>query len=102
MQRRDQVALATRSALAETHPATGNQPRTLRSATDAERQRVERFCVDHPEYARLGHEPLLQVASTFLDDEDLALRGELRAAGVPMGWRRSEGDDEGVRMAEEL
>lgn len=71
----------------------GSVSRTLRSVTDEEKERLERFCAEHPEYEKLGYGALLQVAATYRDEDTERTFGELRAAGVPAGFRRAENDD---------
>lgn len=105
-----QLALAVLVPAANPNPASRRQkprsltvvdsgsspyaPGALRASTDREHERVVRFTREHPEYERaLGYEGLKQVAAGYLDDEDLAVRGELRAAGVQLGFRRVESDD---------
>lgn len=69
-------------------------PGALRTATDAEHERVRKFCGEHPEYERaLGYEGLKQVAATYLDDDDRRVRGEMNAAGVRADWRSGGGRD---------
>ena len=72
-------------------PSSPYAPGALRATTDCERERVERLCLAHPEFAKLGHDPLLQLAETYLDDEDRALRSELPREAV--GYRRPRSDD---------
>jgi len=76
-------------------------PGALRATTDAERARLDALTRRHPELERLGYEGLRQVASGYLDDADLALRGELREAGVPIGWHREDSDDVNPRWSDE-
>lgn len=93
---------APRLPVAQDTPASPYAPGALRKATDVEHGRVVRFCEAHPEYVgRLGYEGLRQVAATYLDEEDRAVRGEMRAAGVPAGWHRVESDDVNPRWSDE-
>ncbi|MBF6571700.1 MAG: hypothetical protein IVW54_22905 [Candidatus Binataceae bacterium] len=71
----------------------------LRETTDTERSRAEALCERHPEFARLGHDQLLQVADTYLDEADHALRSELPMGAV--GYRRQESDDTAPRWSDE-
>lgn len=90
-------------AVADT-PKSPYAPGAIRSTTDEEHSRLCAFCSEHPEFAnRLGYEGLRQVAATYLDDADTALRSELRAAGVRGDWRRGVRDEEtgDFRLAEE-
>ena len=85
-------------------PSSPYAPGAIRCTTDEEHSRLCNFCTAHPEFAdRLGYEGLKQVAATYLDDGDMAVRSELRAAGVSGDWRRGVRDDEtgGLRLAEE-
>lgn len=90
-------------AVAADTPSSPYAPGAIRCATDDEHSRTCAFCNAHPEYAdRLGYEGLKQVAATWLDDGDMAVRGELRAAGVSGDWKRGVRDEEGdLRLAEE-
>lgn len=89
--RRTRAALL---AVAKDTPSSPYAPGALRAVTDAEHARVAVFCERHPEYVgRLGYEGLRQIAATYLDEGDQAVRGELRSAGVPAGWRPLETDD---------
>lgn len=72
-------------------PSSPYAPGALRVATDGERERVEALCAQYPEFARLGYEPLLQIAETYLDDADHALRAELPMGAA--GYRRHDEDD---------
>lgn len=85
-------------------PSSPYAPGAIRHTTDEEHSRMRSFCAAHPEFAdRLGYEGLRQVAATYLDEADMAVRGELRAAGVSGDWRRGVRDDEtgDFRLAEE-
>ena len=66
----------------------------MRAITDTEHSRVLQFCGEHPEFERaLGYEGLKQVAATYLDDTDRALRAEMSAAGARADWRVDGGRD---------
>jgi hypothetical protein len=68
-------------------------PGRLRTASDHEAAVVAGFKSRFPEFERLGHDELLQIAATYLSDDDHLTRAKLRGEGVPAGWRRDRGDD---------
>lgn len=74
-------------------------PGAVRAGSDAEHALVAAFVSAHPEYERLGHEGVLQIAATFKDSLDHYIDGELRAAGVPLDWEPF--DDIELALAEE-
>lgn len=85
---------AARLPVVQDTPASPYAVGPLRAATDAEHARLVAFNEKYPGFARaLGHEGLLQIAAGYLDDDDLATRGDLRRSGVSIGWRRPESDD---------
>lgn len=65
---------------------------SIRSVTDAERERAAAFCARHPEFEKLGHDALMQVAGTYRDLDDHAVIDGLRGTGAEC-WHRVESDD---------
>lgn len=68
-------------------------PGIIRSSTDREAALVDAFYRRHPEYEVLPRDEVLQVAATYLDEDDHALRAALADEGVPVGGRYAGFDD---------
>ena len=74
-------------------------PGRIRHESDGELAAVQALTADFPEYAKLPHDAVVDMAATFLTDEEHEERAQLRAAGVPGGWRPpfdSYNDEEGA------
>lgn len=81
-------------ALPATPPADYAAGR-IRHETDGELTAVQAYTHDFPELAKLPHDAIIDAASTFLTDAEREERAQLRAAGVPGGWRRPDDGGEG-------
>lgn len=81
--------LAPRAVLTPASPPAlpGYAPGRLRSDSDVEHALVAAFTARYPEYSRLSHDELLQLAATYLSDADHETNARLRAEGVPTNWR---------------
>ena len=78
---------------AASNPAADYAPGVIRSSTDREAALVEAFYRRHPEYELLPRDAVLQVAATYLDEDDHALRAALADEGVPVGGEFCGFDD---------
>lgn len=77
-------------------PAAGDYAAgRIRHETDGELAAVQALTHDFPEYAKLPHDAIVDAAAGFLTDEQHEERAQLRAAGVPGGWRRPDDEDAG-------
>lgn len=77
-------ALSTPSAGTAASAAPAPAAGAIRSTTDHEHAVVAAFLARHPEYNRLGHDGVLALASTYLDEQDHEERAGLADEGVPV------------------
>lgn len=69
-------------------------PGVIRTQSDRERAAIAAFLHRHPEYEVLPREIVLQIGTTYLDEDDHAEREMLAGEGVPVGEAARFGFDD--------
>lgn len=76
--------MTRKTAVTKGRPAAVYAPGAIRTRTDREAALVDAFFRRHPEYEVLPREVALQIAATYLDEDDHEERERVAAEGVPV------------------